>query len=95
MIDLSYTYHAMLRCIERGISEAAVHHTVANGELIQSFPDINIFGSDRIRVAVSQNGIVVTVYRVPKDNPKRKLRKIRKIKKQNLRSYSDGRRYRD
>lgn len=81
MIALSYSFHAVNRCLERGISERNVMDTVTGGIRIAHDGDKLIFARGRMRVVATDFGMVVTAYRVRRNNPKRNIRRARKARR--------------
>jgi hypothetical protein len=77
-MSLHFSFHAAMRCIERGISEKAVLNTVLFGFLTAYYGTKVIYEHGRMRVVCTVTGEVITVFRKKRVNPKRNLRKARK-----------------
>lgn len=79
---LSYSFHAVRRCLERGITEQNIMDTIVLGSAIADDGDKAIFARGRMRVVVAEGVVVVTAYRERKRNPKRRIQKKRKAIRQ-------------
>ena len=79
---LSYSFHAVRRCLERGITERNVTETVRFGVCISDRGDRAVYARGRMRVVLGCGGLVVTAYRERKRNPKRRIQKKRKLQRQ-------------
>ena len=78
---LSFSFHAVARCLERGITERNVIETVRFGVCISDCDDRAVYARGRMRVVVTENALVITAYRERKNNPKRNIRKARKARR--------------
>lgn len=83
---LSYSFHAVARCLERGITERNVTETVRLGNRIADDGDKAVYARGRMRVVLLGGGLVITAYRQRKRNPKRCIQKRRKL----IRQYARG-----
>ena len=79
---LCYSFHAVRRCLERGITEQNIMDTIMLGSAIADDGDKAIFARGRMRVVVAEGVVVVTAYRERKRNPKRRIQKKRKAIRQ-------------
>ena len=77
---LSYSFHAVRRCLERGITERNVTETVRFGVCISDRGDRAVYARGRMRVVLGCGGLVVTAFRQRRRNPKRSIRKARKAR---------------
>lgn len=77
---LRYTTHAARRCLERGIAPDIIHCIVTSGDLVRQYPDgVLVLGLHRLRAVFDpRTSVVITVYRVPRRNPKRRIQRQRK-----------------
>ena len=78
---LSFSFHAVKRCLERGISEQNVRDTITRGNRIAHDGEKLVFARGRMRVVVTVGATVVTAYRERRNNPKRNIRKARKARR--------------
>ena len=81
---LCYSFHAVARCLERGITEHKVVETVRYGVCISNSGDRAVYARGRMRVVVSGGVLIVTAFRQRRKNPKRNLRKSRKARRKAL-----------
>ena len=79
---LCYSFHAVARCLERGISEQNILDTIVQGTRIAHSGEKLVFARGRMRVVVTVEAMVVTAYRERKRNPKRRIQKKRKAIRQ-------------
>ena len=79
---LSFSFHAVRRCLERGISEQNIFETVTLGQAIADDGDTAVFARGRMRVVLGSGALVITAYRERKKNPKRRIQKKRKLQRQ-------------
>lgn len=82
---LSYSFHAVARCLERGITERNVEDTVRLGSRIADDGDRAVYARGRMRVVLWAGELVITAYRQKKRNPKRHIQKRRKLHRQHAR----------
>ena len=82
---LFFSLHAAKRCLERGISERHIEDALRLGSRVADDGDKVTYARGRLRVVMSGGGIVVTVYRRRKRNPKRCIQKRRKLHRQHAR----------
>ena len=75
---LSYSFHAVRRCLERGITEQNIMDTIVRGRRVAHDGEKLVFARGRMRVVVTESALVITAYRERKNNPKRNIRKARK-----------------
>lgn len=75
---LSFSFHAVARCLERGITERNVTDTVRFGVCISDSGDRTVYARGRMRVVVSYGSLVITAFRMRQFNPKRIMRERRK-----------------
>lgn len=80
--SLCLSFHAVKRCIERGISEQNVFETITLGQAIADDGDTAVYARGRMRVVVWSGALVITAYRERKRNPKRRIQKKRKMQRQ-------------
>ena len=85
--SLSFSFHAVKRCLERGISEQNIFETVTLGKAIADDGDTAVYARGRMRVVVAEGVVVVTAYRELKRNPKRKIRKARQDSRKHKRRW--------
>ena len=78
LAELSFSFHAVKRCLERGISEKNVIDTVLLGNPVVDTGERAVFALGRMRVVIAEGILVVTAYRERKRNPKRRIQKKRK-----------------
>ena len=78
LAELSFSFHAVKRYLERGISEQNVMDTVILGNPVVDDGDRAVFARGRMRVVIAEGVLVVTAYRERKRNPKRRIQKKRK-----------------
>lgn len=79
--SLCFSFHAVKRCIERGISEQNIFETITLGQAIADDGDTAVYARGRMRVVVGSGALVITAYRERKRNPKRNIRKARKARR--------------
>lgn len=79
--SLSFSSHAVKRCLERGISEQNIFETVTLGKAIADDGDTAVYARGRMRVVLGCGALVITAYRERKNNPKGNIRKARKARK--------------
>ena len=79
---LSYSFHAVRRCLERGITEQNIFETVTLGNAIADDGDTAVYARGRMRVVLGSGALVITAYRERKRNPKRRIKKKRKLQRQ-------------
>lgn len=79
---LSYSFHAVRRCLERGITEQNIFETVTLGNAIADDGDTAVYARGRMRVVLGSGALVITAYRERKRNPKRRIQKKRKLQRQ-------------
>ena len=82
---LSYSFHAVARCLERGITEHKVVETVRYGVCISNSGDRAVYARGRMRVVVSGGVLIVTAFRQRRKNPKRVMRERRKRERRYVR----------
>ena len=80
--SLCFSFHAVKRCIERGISEQNIFETITLGQAIADDGDTAVYARGRMRVVVGSGALVITAYRERKRNPKRRIKKKRKMQRQ-------------
>lgn len=78
--SLCFSFHAVKRCIERGISEQNIFETVTLGKAIADDGDTAVYARGRMRVVLGCGALVITAYR--ERNPKRRIQKKRKLQRQ-------------
>ena len=78
---LCYSFHAMKRCVERGISAKNVMDTITRGTRIANSGEKVVFARGRMRVVVTHEAMVVTAYRERRNNQKRNIRKAKKARR--------------
>ena len=83
---LCYSFHAVRRCLERGITEQNIMDTIVRGKRVAHDGEKLVFARGRMRVILSGSGLVITAYRQKKRNPKRCIQKRRKL----IRQYARG-----
>ena len=76
--QLFYSFHAVARCLERGITERNVTETVRFGVCISDSGDRAVYARGRMRVVLGGGVLVVTAFRQRRKNPKRVIRERRK-----------------
>lgn len=76
--QLSYSFHAVARCLERGITERNVTETVRFGVCISDSGDRTVYARGRMRVVLGCGALVITAFRMRRRNPKRIMREKRK-----------------
>ena len=81
---LCYSFHAVARCLERGITERNVTETVRFGVCISDSGDRAVYARGRMRVVVSGEALVVTAFRQRRKNPKRIMRERRRRERRQL-----------
>ena len=69
-----FSGHAVRRCLERGITALHVEQALEQGVL-------------RLRVVVSRDGMVITAWRTPRRNPKRRIQKSQSRKRREKRRF--------
>ena len=79
--SLCFSFHAVKRCLERGISEQNIFETVTLGKAIADDGETAVFARGRMRVVLGYGALVITAYRERKNNPKRNIRKARKARR--------------
>lgn len=77
---MAYSGHAVRRMMERGISCEAVEAAVRWGTVDFETRDRVRFVRGRVRAVVSTSGLLITVWRVPRRCPKRRLREARRAR---------------
>lgn len=82
---LCYSFHAVTRCLERGITEHNVMETVRFGVCISDNGDRAVYARGRMRVVVCGEVLVVTAFRQRRKNPKRIMREWRKRERRHAR----------
>lgn len=75
---LFYSFHAVARCLERGITERNVTETVRFGVCISDNGDRTVYARGRMRVVLGDGALVITAFRMRRLNPKRIMRERRK-----------------
>lgn len=78
---LSFSFHAVARCLERGITERNVMETVRLGVCISDSGDRAVYARGRMRVVVCDTVLIVTAFRQRRKNPKRIMRMARKARR--------------
>ncbi len=74
---LCYSGHAVRRMMERGISERQATETVLHGKPMERGRDTTVWGWGRIRIVLSDGGMVISAWREKKFNPKRTYQKMK------------------
>lgn len=85
MPELYFTFHAVARCIERGISEGQIIEAVTTGVPQKEHDGRKVYAKGRMRVVVVYGSLVITAFRKNRRNPKRNIRKARQEKKKYMR----------
>ena len=80
--SLCFSFHAVKRCLERGISEQNIFETVTLGKAIADDGDTAVYARGRMRVVLGSGALVITAYRERKRNPKRCIQKRRQFYRQ-------------
>ena len=75
---LCYSFHAVRRCLERGITEQNIMDTIVRGRRVAHDGEKLVFARGRMRVVLGCGGLVVTAFRQRRRNPKRVMRERRK-----------------
>lgn len=83
--QLFYSFHAVARCLERGITERNVTETVRFGVCISDSGDRAVYARGRMRVVLGGGMLVVTAFRQRRKNPKRIMRERRKRERRHAR----------
>lgn len=78
-----FSGHAVRRCLERGIT--ALH--VEQGVLVAEGEGTGTWARGRLRVVVSRDGMVITAWRTPRRNPKRRIQKSQSRKRREKRRF--------
>ena len=72
--------HAARRCLERGISMKSLEDALRNGTIVSSENSNHVIAHGRMRLAVSDTGMLITAWRMRRYNPKTAMRKARQKK---------------
>lgn len=87
MSELYFTFHAVARCIERGISEGQIVETVSTGAAQKSDDGKKVYSRGRMRVVVLYGSLVITAFRKSRRNPKRNIRKARQARRKEIQAF--------
>lgn len=79
--------HAVSRMLDRCIDASKIDAALADGVCLGHRCGVAVYARDRLRVLVDVHGVVVTVWRVRRRNPKRAQRVARKQKEKLLREW--------
>lgn len=79
--------HAVSRMMERGIEARKIDAALADGVCLGHRCGVAVYARERLRVLVDVHGVIVTVWRVRRRNPKREIRIARREKKRLLREW--------
>ena len=82
---LCYSFHAITRCLERGITERNVTETVRFGVCVSDHGDRTVYARGRMRVVLGGDALVITAFRMRRLNPKRIMREKRKWQQRHAR----------
>lgn len=72
--------HAERRCLERGISAQSLEEAARNGTIVSRETGQYLIAHGRMRLAVSDTGMLITAWRMRRHNPKTAMRKARQKK---------------
>ena len=81
-----FSGHAVRRCLERGITALHVEQTLEQGVLVAEGEGTGTWARGRLRV-VSRDGMVITAWRTPRRNPKRRIQKSQSRKRREKRRF--------
>ena len=79
--------HAASRMLDRCIDASKIDAALADGVCLGHHGGVAVYARERLRVLVDVHGVVVTVWRVRRRNPKRAQRMARREKKRLLREW--------
>ena len=82
-----FSGHAVRRCLERGITALHVEQTLEQGVLVAEGEGTGTWARGRLRVVVSRDGMVITAWRTPRRNPKRRIQKSQSRKRREKRRF--------
>lgn len=79
--------HAASRMLDRCIDARKIDAALADGVCLGHRCGVAVYARERLRVLVDVHGVIVTVWRVRRRNPKREIRIARREKKRLLREW--------
>ena len=79
--------HAASRMLDRCIEARKIDAALADGVCLWHRCGVAVYARDRLRVLVDVHGVIVTVWRVRRRNPKRAQRVARKQREKLLREW--------
>lgn len=79
--------HATSRMLDRCIEARKIDAALSDGVCLGHHGGVAVYARDRLRVLVDVHGVIVTVWRVRRRNPKREIRIARREKKRLLREW--------
>lgn len=79
--------HAVSRMLDRCIDASKIDAALSDGVCLGHRCGVAVYARERLRVLVDVHGVVVTVWRVRRRNPKRAQRAARKQREKLLREW--------
>ena len=79
--------HAAFRMLDRCIDASKIDAALSDGVCLGHRCGVAVYARERLRVLVDVHGVIVTVWRVRRRNPKREIRIARREKKRLLREW--------
>lgn len=79
--------HAAFRMLDRCLDASKIDAALSDGVCLGHHGGVAVYARERLRVLVDVHGVVVTVWRVRRRNPKRAQRVARREKKRLLREW--------
>ena len=79
--------HAASRMLDRCIDASKIAAALSDGECLGHDSGVAVYALGRLRVIIDAYGVIVTVWRVRRRNPKREIRIARREKKRLLREW--------